>query len=116
MVGTIFIMTTQGISTTEIHLNNPAFAGSKFFGASIEIIKYSSAPDSLNIRLNGSNEAVVTAFNQNIPGLLAAFQTGRFRFRIGRIDAGYAAERPVLHRKEEKDRGDGSNEGDNEKK
>ncbi len=101
MVGTIFVMTNQGISTTEILLNNPAFAGSKFFGASIEIIKYSSAPDSLNIRLSGSNEAV-TAFNQNIPGLMAAFQTGGFRFRIGRIETAYAAEKPLFHRKEEK--------------
>ncbi len=110
MVGAIFVMANQGISTTEILLNNPAFAGSKFFGASIEIIKYSSAPDSLNIRLSGSNEAV-TAFSQNIPGLMAAFQTGGFRFRIGRIDAGYAADKPVFRRKEEK--GDTSGEEKN---
>jgi len=102
MVGTIFTMTTQGVSTTEILLNNPAFAGSKFFGASIEIIKYSSAPDSFNIRLSGSNEAV-TAFNQNIPGLMASFQTGGFRFRIGRIEATYASEKPLFRRKEKTD-------------
>jgi len=105
MVGTILVMTNQGVSTTEILLNNPAFAGSKFFGSSIEIIKYSTAPDSLNIRLSGSNEAV-TAFNQDIPGLMAAFQTGGFRFRIGRIDAVYAADKPIFHRKEGKGKGD----------
>ena len=101
MVGTIFTMSEQGVSRTEILLNNPAFAGSKFFGASIEIIKYSSAPDSFNIRLTGSNEAV-TAFNQNIPGLIAAFQTGGFRFRVGRIEAAYATEKPLFRRKEGK--------------
>jgi hypothetical protein len=112
MVGTILVMTNQGISTTEILLNNPAFAGSKFFGASIEIIKYSSAPDSLNIRLSGSNEAV-TAFNQSIPGLMAAFQTGGFQFRIGRIEATYAIDRPAFHRKEERQ---GNNSGDQSEK
>lgn len=110
MVGTIMMMSKQGVSTTEILLNNPAFAGSKFFGASIEIVKYATAPDSLNIRLSGSNEAV-TAFNQNIPGLMAAFQTGNFRFRIGRIDAVYSAEKPVFRRKEkDEDTKGGTNE------
>jgi hypothetical protein len=101
MTGTILMMTNQGINTTEILLNNPAFAGSKFFGASIEITKYSSAPGSFNIRLTGSNEAV-TAFNQNIPSLMNAFQAGGFRFRVGRIDAVYATERPLFRRKEKK--------------
>lgn len=100
MVGSIIVMSTPpGISRTEFILNNPAFANSKFFGATVELIKYSTAPDSYNIRLSGSNEAVA-AFNQNLPNLMAAFQTGHFSFRIGRIDAEYANDRPVLRRKE----------------
>lgn len=99
MVGTIYVMTLNGISRTEILLNNPAFSNSKFYGSTITIEKYATAPDSLNIRLTGSNEAV-TAFNQNIPSLMSAFQNGNFSFRIGRIDAVYSNDRPVFRRKE----------------
>ena len=100
MIGSIMIMSAPpGVSRTEFVLNNPALANSKFFGATVELIKYSTAPDSYNIRLSGSNEAVA-AFNQNLPGLMAAFQTGHFSFRIGRIDAEYSSDRPVLRRKD----------------
>lgn len=100
MVGTIYVMSaTPGVSKTEILLNSPAFANSKFFGSTISIEKYASAPDSLNIRLTGPNEAV-RVFNQNIPNLYAAFQNGNFNFRIGRITAEYSAEKPVFRRKE----------------
>jgi hypothetical protein len=103
MIGSIIVMSTPpGISRTEFVLNNPAFANSKFFGATVELTKYSTAPDSFNIRLSGSNEAVA-AFNQSIPNLTAAFQTGHFSFRIGRIDVEYATDRPVLRRKESKE-------------
>jgi len=115
MVGSIGVMSTPpGISRTELLLNNPAFAGSKFFSASIELIKYSTAPDSYNIRLSGSNEAVA-AFNQNLGGLTAAFQTGHFSFRIGRIDAEYSVDRPVLRRKESRD-DDGGGQSNQDKR
>jgi hypothetical protein len=106
MVGSILLMSTPpGISRTEFVLNNPAFANSKFFGATVELIKYSTAPDSYNIRLSGSNEAVA-AFNQNIPSLTAAFHAGHFAFRIGRIDAEYSTERTPLVRRKEWDEGE----------
>ncbi len=99
MVGSIMIMTSGGgISRTEVTLNAPGFANSKFYGSTIEIIKYSTAPDSLNIRLTGSNEAV-TKFNENIPSLMAAFQGGKFNFRIGRLEASYSGDRPLVRRK-----------------
>ena len=109
MVGTIYVMTAPtGISRTEIVLNTPAFATSKFFGSTITIEKYATAPDSLNIRLTGSNEAV-QSFNQNISSLVAAFEQGKFAFRIGRIEASYqTVDKPVFRRKErggEKDSG-----------
>jgi hypothetical protein len=100
MVGTIYILTgQQGVSKTEILLNAPSFAQSKFFGATISIEKYATAPDSLNIRLTGTNEAVNT-FNQNLPNLYAAFQNGNFAFKIGRITAEYSVEKPIFRRKE----------------
>ena len=100
MVGTIYVMTTPlGVSRTEVVLNAPSYAQSKFYGASIIIEKYAAAPDSFNIRLTGSNEAV-TAFNQNIPNLMTAFRQGKFSFGIGRIEAEYKDEKPLFRRKE----------------
>lgn len=100
MVGTIYIMSAPpGISRTEIVLNAPSYAQSKFYGASIIIEKYATAPNSFNIRLTGSNEAV-SLFNQNIPSLAAAFQRGKFSFGIGRIEAEYKNEKPLFRRKE----------------
>lgn len=99
MVGSILIMTMPpGIRRTEVVLNAPRFANSKFYGSTIEITQYSTAPDSLNIRLTGSNQAV-EAFRQNIPSLMSAFQNGNFAFRIGRLEANYSADRPLFHRK-----------------
>lgn len=99
MVGTIYVMSaTPGVSKTDIVLNSPGFANSKFFGATISIEKYATAPDSFNIRLTGSNEAVKT-FNDNLTNLYSAFQNGNFNFRIGRLTAEYSIERPVFRRK-----------------
>jgi len=100
MVGTIMIMAKpSGVSRTEFLLNNPAFSNSKFYGASIEITRYSTAPDAFNIRLTGTTEAV-NAFNQSIPGLMAAFQNGNFKFQINRIEAEHSLGKPTFHRKE----------------
>lgn len=99
MVGTIQVMVSPSdVSRTEIELTSPNFANSPFYGTKITIERYSIAPDSFNIRLTGSNQAV-TLFNKNIPNLYTAFQKGNFDFRIGRIDAEYTAERPVFRRK-----------------
>ena len=107
MVGNIYIMNVKGVSTTEFILNSPAFANSRFFGATISIEKYATAPDSLNIRLSGPNQAV-KAFNENLTNLYAAFQNGNFSFRIGRISAEYSYEKPLFHRKSKtKDKGQG---------
>jgi hypothetical protein len=100
MVGSIYVMITPpGISRTEIVLNNPAYSNSKFFGARITIEKYATAPDSFNIRLSGS-DAAVTTFKENIPNLMTSFQNGNFTFRVHRLEAEFAVERPVFRRKE----------------
>jgi hypothetical protein len=99
MVGTIYVMIAPpGISRTEVILNSPSYAQSKFYGASIILEKYATAPHSFNIRLTGSN-AAVDAFRQNIPALTAAFRKGDFSFNIGRIEAEYKSDKPVFHRK-----------------
>lgn len=118
MVGTMYMMSgPQGISRTEILLNNPAFAASKFFGSTIRIEKYATAPDSFNITLSGSTEAVAS-FKDNIPSLMAAFQNGNFLFKVNRLDVEYSTERPVYRRKEkgeEKENMGGGDFGDRRK-
>lgn len=99
LVGVMYVMNESGVSRTEIVLNNPAYANSVFFGTIIKVEKYTTAPDSFNITLSGSNQAV-GAFRDNIPSLMAAFQEGRFAFKVTRLEAVYSAEKPVFHRKE----------------
>ena len=107
MVGTMYVMAgTPGVQLTEIVLNSPAYAESKFYGSIIRIEKYATAPDSFNITLSGSNQAVVS-FKENVPGLLAAFQNGQFPFKVNRLDVEYRIEKPVYRRKERDDPSDG---------
>lgn len=112
MIGAIYWMISPpGVQRTEFVLNHPAYANSKFFGARITIEKYTSAPDSFNIRLTGS-DAAVTAFKENIPSLLNAFQKGNFAFRIHRFEADYSTDRPVFRRKERQTDSDSDMGGD----
>ncbi len=106
MVGTVYVMTGPAatVTRTEIQLNNPAFADSKFYGATITIEKYAAAPDSFNIRLTG-NDAAVTAFKDNIPSLMTAFQNGKFNFKINRVEAEYSTIKPVFRRREKGEEG-----------
>lgn len=103
MVGTIYLNLPpgSGISQTVIVLNQSAFANSKFFGATITIEKYATAPDALNIRLSGTNQAV-NAFQENIASLMSAFENARLPFKINRIDVEYTPQRPLFRRKDPK--------------
>ncbi|MBN2478905.1 MAG: hypothetical protein JXA94_01625 [Parachlamydiales bacterium] len=97
MIGTIIQMQTQSVTTTEVTLNSPAFETSIFYGSTIVLQRYATAPDSFNIILKGSNQAV-SLFNENLEGLFDAFKKGNFNFKIGRLEAEY--ERPLFKRKE----------------
>ncbi|MBX9744165.1 MAG: hypothetical protein K2X08_03020 [Chlamydiales bacterium] len=102
MVGSIYVATSRpGISTTTVTLDSAAFTGSKFFGSTITIDKYATAPNALNISLSGSPEAV-SAFNQNLPTLSAAFKQGNFPFTV-QLKTSYRTDKPVFHRKEKED-------------
>jgi hypothetical protein len=91
MVGTMVIMSTPpGITRTEVVLNNPQMAGSRFYGTKITLEKYATAPDSYNIRLTGTPEAVAT-FQANASSLMQAFRQGRFDFKVNRLDTEYEA-------------------------
>lgn len=107
MVGTVLVMVSKGVSSTEIVLNSPAFANSKFFGATITLEKYATAPHSFNIRLTGSEQAVAS-FKENAASLMSAFQHGKFDFKINRLDAEYTLEKPVFRRRQ---KGEGKDTG-----
>ena len=106
MVGTIAYMENAkpGISVTEVMLNSPAFQNSPFFNTTIRIEKYASAPDSFNIRLTGTPEAI-RVFNNNIESLAnaftAAYEDRRITFRVGRLETALAPERHIIRRKKE---------------
>ena len=105
MVGAIAFVGKQGFdnSRTEFLLNSKAFEKSPFYNSSIILERFATAPDSFNISLSGSAQAVAL-FNQNINNLSTAFskayEKGKISFRIGRLEASYAHERPLIQRKE----------------
>jgi len=95
MVGTIIQLQAQGVTQTEVMLNSPAFTSSLFFGSSIVLQKYSTAPDSFNIFLKGPTQAV-NMFSENLDGLYDAFK--KSNINIGRLEAQH--EKPLFQRKE----------------
>ncbi len=98
MVSTVVVMQQKGITTTQVELNSPYFEKSIFRGAVISIDRYSTAPGSFNIRLSGSPEAV-QLFEKNIPTLQAAFERGRFSFRVSRLESSLKGEKHLIQRK-----------------
>jgi hypothetical protein len=97
MVGTIIHIEQQGITKTQVILNSKAFENSIFYGSTISLTQYSTAPNSYNIILKGPNQAV-SMFNENLEGLFNSFKKGNFSFTINRLEAEY--ERPLFKRKE----------------
>ena len=77
-------------------MNNPKYANSKFFGSTIEITRFSTAPQAFNIQLTGTNEAVA-AFKQHAGDLRKAFE--KEGFTIGQLRVDY--KQPHFRRKEE---------------
>jgi len=91
IIGTITLLqTNKGSSTTTFCLNQPQFASSVFFGATITIEESVNAPKEFNIRLIGSAEAV-EIFSKQKQELESIFTKGsaegRFHFKVHRIEA-----------------------------
>ncbi len=99
MVGVVTVMSDAGITQTTVTLSNPEYAKSAFFGAQIIITEYASAQKSFNIQIVASPQGVAL-FHANVDDLVAAFQNGKYNFKINRIEASLAAEKPLFHRKE----------------
>ncbi len=100
MVGVMTVMTMSGMTETVITLNAPQFASSVFFGTQIIIQEYSTAPMAFNIQINSTPQAM-SLFQGNMNDLMAAFQYGKYNFRVNRLETGYLTEeRPLFKRKE----------------
>ena len=112
MASTMIVMQTSGETETTLFLDSPQFSSSVFFGAQITIREFSTAPKAFNVEIIASSLAI-QAMNSCRNDLLSAFQNGRFNFSVHRFDTFLLAEeRPLFHRKEEKDGNDGERSGD----
>ncbi|KPK33648.1 MAG: hypothetical protein AMS24_00250 [Chlamydiae bacterium SM23_39] len=100
MVGTILSLknSKKGVFEVQVILNNKKFENSRFYGSKIIIERYNTAPDSFNIKLTGSDEAV-TIFRENIEGLYKSFEKADLDFQIGRISCEYERAKPLFKRK-----------------
>ncbi len=101
MVSVMSILHDSGITETVIHLNTPEFAHSFLAGSQIVIREYSTAPLTYNIELVGNPQAVAL-FTKNLPLLKSAFQEGKHRFRVNRLESTLSRdETPKVKRKED---------------
>lgn len=98
MIGSLFFLEKKGMSSMTVILDNEKFASSRFYGSKITFEKYSTAPNSYNIRLTGSQEAV-TIFNDNLDGLYKTLQKADLDFDVGRVYAEYDQTKPLFKRK-----------------
>lgn len=95
MVGTITIQNQSGVVSTTVTITNPE---SIFHGAEIAFNKYSTAPNSFNLQLTGTPQAV-SAFNSNIDELVAAFKQGQYAFEVNVLRPAIAQKKPLIRRK-----------------
>lgn len=99
MVGVMTVMQQSGIKETTITLDNPQFAKSVFFGSQIVITEYSTAPLEYNIELSGNQQAV-DLMGANANELVAAFEAGKYNFKVHRLDLSQQGSIAEVRRKE----------------
>ena len=79
----------SGLQTTtvQISLKNSAFDGAK-----LKLERFPTARDTFNVQLSSDNPKAVDLFNENMPQLTAAFQAGRYPFKVNINRAVHAGE------------------------
>lgn len=75
----------KGIQETTIELTDPHYAKSPFYGATITIREYSTAPKTFNVYLTASSVAV-SLFQTHASALIEAFPYGKGKFSIHRYE------------------------------
>lgn len=107
MVGTIIIQNHSGITSTTVTLNMPH---SVFDGAQIIFDRYSTAPNSFNVQLIGTSQAV-NIFTANMADLAAAFKQGEHAFEVNLLKPALAEKKPLIRRKSSAGGGSGEDKG-----
>ncbi len=103
MIRSLIHIDQKGIAETTIELTSEAFSSSVFYGATITITEYSTAPMVFNVRLTASVEGLAL-FQAHASELSAALQKGNFGFGIHRLDTELQDERIERHFAEEQDK------------
>lgn len=88
MVGTMTVMHASEIKKTTIELTSDAMKTSPFYGSSVVITEYSTAPKQFNIEIIGNRRAT-DLIKDHTNELAAAFQAGNYNFKVHRIDTSY---------------------------
>jgi hypothetical protein len=100
MASSMIVMSSSGEVETTLFLDNP---NSIFYGTTITIREFSTAPKAFNVEITSFTPAI-QAIESSKNDLLSAFQNGNFNFSIHRLETFIQSEeRPVFHRKESSD-------------
>lgn len=104
MAGVMTVMHSSGITQTTLVLDAPQFKNSVFFGAEIVITEFSTAPKVFNVEFLVPPQAVKLV-TDNTAELVAAFQSGRYNFKVNRIDTALLPVPVAKRRRVEKPKG-----------
>ena len=107
MVGAIIVQDHSGITSTTLTLNMPH---SIFDKAEVTLDRYQTAPNSFNLELKGSPEAV-EKFALSLADLAAAFKQGEHAFEVNILRPSLIQKKPLIRRK-----GGAGGEGERQKK
>jgi len=97
LVSALTHMHKEGINETSIELSSSGFSSSVFFGATLTLTEYNTAPKIFNVHLTASPEGVAL-FEAHASELAAALHKGNFGFGVHRLDTelqGERLERPL---------------------
>lgn len=101
MVGVMMIMEHSGKKETTLSLDNPQFEKSVFYGSKIVITEYSTAPLEFNIEISGNQQAI-DLMGANANELVAAFEAGKYNFKLNRLDLSLSQKTTAARREEAK--------------
>lgn len=118
MIGLVMVkqITNEGGPATEmeISLNNPEYQKSKFFGLTIKITEFKSAPGSYNIELMGSGDQTKILQEQSRK-LISALNDNRYSlpFTVNRLDVSLRKDdKEFLFKRKESVKGDSNDASD----
>jgi len=101
MISSMQVLCSSGDTETSLFLNNPS---SLFFGTTVTIREFSTAPKAFNIEIRAASE-VLAILNAGKQVLLSNLEKSEYAFSVYRIETHLqqSDERPLFHRKEMQD-------------